>query len=70
MANEKSVVGEFTLHPTDQKINALAQRMLEIAHEQGLTIEDVEAAARRCRNFVLSRVVPVDRENEVSQYWG
>lgn len=56
-------------YPKEEKIDALARAMLEIAHEQGLTIEQIEIAYQRCRKFVLSRVVPVDEENEVSQYW-
>lgn len=68
MGDVNSFFGERAVHPTDQKINALAQRMLEIAHEQGLTIEDVESAARRCRKFVLDQVVPVDTENEISKF--
>lgn len=68
MGDVNSFFGERTVHPTEQKINALAQAMLEKANEQGLTIEDLEAAARRCRKFVLSRVVPVDRENEITRY--
>lgn len=49
------------------QIDQLARGILQLAHEAGLSIQDIGIAAERCRKFAMNTVAPLDERNEVSQ---